>query len=228
MMLVTVSFIIFCLGLVFKSRSARRIVRPLRNNTGQTLVHHAMWYTSNETLFTPLLIFQEQGNMETMNRREPDDYRSSINTRFAMIHFLETRLHGRLKLERGAVWFLKKEPWHWMIHFPKTCLHGIRNPSRTWSLRLHKPSALFPQCSPPCCSCTFVLCSDAASIIVCRACAPTLLLPWLCHDRSAPDGVGHGHRWPHRWIVIWPMDDLASLRATCSFMHRVCGTIKVA
>ena len=44
-----------------------------------------------------------------------------------MIHFPETCLHGHLELERGAVWFLKKEPSHWMIHFPETCLHGTQS-----------------------------------------------------------------------------------------------------
>jgi len=42
----------------------------------------------------------------------------------ATIQFLETRLHGRLELERGGVWFLEKEPSHWMIHFLETRLHG--------------------------------------------------------------------------------------------------------
>jgi hypothetical protein len=28
----------------------------------------------------------------------------------AMIHFSETRLHGHLELEQGAIWFLEKEP----------------------------------------------------------------------------------------------------------------------
>ena len=37
MMLVTVSFTIISLVPIFKSRSAHRIVRPLRNNTGRTL-----------------------------------------------------------------------------------------------------------------------------------------------------------------------------------------------
>ena len=100
MMLVTVSFTILSLGPIFKSGSGRRIVQPLRNNTGQTLVHQASWHTTNGTLFSPLLIFLEQGNMEPLNehltnlkhpqssmeplnRREPDDYRSSVNTRFA-------------------------------------------------------------------------------------------------------------------------------------------------
>jgi len=40
------------------------------------------------------------------------------------IQFLETRLHGRLELERGGVWFLEKEPSHWTIHFLETRLHG--------------------------------------------------------------------------------------------------------
>ena len=56
------SFTILSLGPVFKSGSAHRIVWPLRNNTGGTLVHHATWHTSNGTLFT-LLIFEEQGNI---------------------------------------------------------------------------------------------------------------------------------------------------------------------
>jgi hypothetical protein len=42
----------------------------------------------------------------------------------ATIHFPETRLHGCLELKRGAIWFLEKEPMHWMIHFPETHLHG--------------------------------------------------------------------------------------------------------
>ena len=58
-----------------------------------------------------------QSSMEPLNRRELDDYRSSVNTRFATIHFPETRLHGRLELERGTVWFLEKELSHWTIHF---------------------------------------------------------------------------------------------------------------
>jgi hypothetical protein len=41
MMLVTVSFIILILDPIFKSRSVHRIVRPLRNNMGWTLVHLA-------------------------------------------------------------------------------------------------------------------------------------------------------------------------------------------
>jgi hypothetical protein len=61
------SFTILSLRPIFKSRSACRIVQLLRNNTGQTLVHHVMWHTSNGTLFTPLLIFQEQGSMEPLN-----------------------------------------------------------------------------------------------------------------------------------------------------------------
>ena len=67
----------------------------------------------------------------------------------ATIQFLETRLHGRLELERGGVWFLEKEPSHWTIHFLETCLHGIRDPSRMGSLCLHKPLALFAQRSLP-------------------------------------------------------------------------------
>ena len=135
----------FKFGPCFKSGSARKIVRPLRNNMGRTLVHHATWHTSNGTLFTPLLIFQKQGNMEPMNerltnlkhpqssmeplnRREPDDYRSFVNTRFATIHFPETCLHGRLELERGVAWFREKEPSHSTIHFPRTCLHSICYP----------------------------------------------------------------------------------------------------
>jgi hypothetical protein len=135
-MLVTMSFTILSLSPVFKLGSACRIIRPLRNNTGRILVHHATWHTSNRTLFTPLLIFKEWGNMEPLNghlanlkqpqssmepinRREPDDYRSSINIRFATIHFPETRLHGRLELERGTISFLEKEPSHLMIHFPR-------------------------------------------------------------------------------------------------------------
>ena len=137
-----------------------------------------------------------QSSINPLNRIELDDYRSSVNTRFAMIHFLETRLHGCLELERGTVWFLEKEPSHWMIHFPETHLHGICDPSRMQSLRLHKLLALFPQRSPPRCSRAFVLRSDAASTVVHRARAPTLLLPRLCHDGPAPDGVGRGHRWP--------------------------------
>ena len=115
-----------------------------------------------------------------------------------MIHFLETHLHGRLKLERGAVWFLEKEPLHWTIHFPETRLHGVRDPLRTRSLRLHKLPALFPQHSSPRHSRAFVLRSDTASVIIRRVHALTLLLPWLCRDGSAPDGVGRGHRWLHR------------------------------
>ena len=53
-----------------------------------------------------------QSSMEPLNRREPDDYKSSVNTRFAMIHFSETGLYGCLELERGAIWFLDKEPSH--------------------------------------------------------------------------------------------------------------------
>ena len=41
----------------------------------------------------------------------------------AMIQFPDTRLHGRLGLERGDVWFLEKELSHWTIHFPETRLH---------------------------------------------------------------------------------------------------------
>ena len=115
-----------------------------------------------------------------------------------MIHFLETCLHGRLELERGAVWFLEKEPSHWTIHFPKTRLHDIRDPSRMQSLCLHKLSALFPQRSLPRCSCAFVLYSDITSVFVHHAHTLTLLPPWLCRDGLAPDGVGHGHGWPHR------------------------------
>ena len=161
-----------------------------------------------------LLIFQEQGNMEPLNehlanlkhpqssmeplnRREPDDYKSSVNTRFVMIHFPETCLHGHLELEQCAIWFLQKEPSHWTIHFPETRLLDIRNPSRMRSLHLHKPSALFPQCSLPHCSHAFILCSNDASIIIRRTRTPTLLLPWLRHDGSALDRVGCGHRWPH-------------------------------
>ena len=145
-----------------------------------------------------------QLSMEPLHRREPDDYRSSVNTRFATIHFPEARLHGRLELERGAVWFLEKEPSHCTIHFPETRLHDIRDPCRTRSLRLHKPLALFPQHSLPRCSHAFVLRSGAASVVIRRARAPTLLLPWLRHDGSAPDGVGYGHHWPHHGIVICP------------------------
>ena len=134
-----------------------------------------------------------QSSIEPLNRIEPDDYRSSVNTRFAMIHFLETRLHGCLALERGSIWFLKKEPSHWTIHFPETCLHGICDPSRMWSLHQHKPLALFPQPSLPHRNHAFILCSNTASVIVHRACAPILLLPRLCQDGSAPDGVGHIH-----------------------------------
>ena len=135
-----------------------------------------------------------QSSMEPQNTREQNDYRSFVNTRFAMIHFPKTHLHGRLELERGAVWFLEKELSHWTIHFPETRLHGIRDPSRTRSLHLHKPLALFPQRSLPHRSHTFVLCSDTASIVVRRAGALTLLLPRLHHDGLAPDGVGRGHR----------------------------------
>jgi hypothetical protein len=51
----------------------------------------------------------------------------------AMIHFPETRLHGRLELKQGAIWFLEKEPTHWMIHFPKTRLHDTRSLENTES-----------------------------------------------------------------------------------------------
>ena len=139
-----------------------------------------------------------KSSMEPLNRREPDDYRSSVNTRFATIHFPETCLHGRLELERGTVWFLEKEPSHWTIHFPETCLHGIHDPLRMRSLHLHKTSALFPQRFLPRRSHAFVLRSNTASVVIRRAHAPTLLLPRLRHDGSAPDGVGRGHHWPRR------------------------------
>ena len=135
-----------------------------------------------------------QSSINPLNRIELDDYRSSVNTRFVTIYFPESCLHGRLELERGAVWFLEKEPSHWTIHFPETCLHGIHDPSRTRSLLLHKPLALFPQRSLPCHSRALVLCSGVASVVVRHARAPTLLLPPLRHDGSAPDGVTHGHR----------------------------------
>ena len=45
----------------------------------------------------------------------------------ATIQFPDTRLHERLELERGGIWFLEKEPSHWMIHYPKTRLHGTRS-----------------------------------------------------------------------------------------------------
>ena len=61
-----------------------------------------------------------QLSMEHLNRREQGN----------RIHFPKTRLHGRLELERGTVWFLEKESSHWMIHFLETHLHGIRDPSR--------------------------------------------------------------------------------------------------
>ena len=110
------------LGPVFKSRSARRIVRPLRNNMGRTLVHHATWHTSNGTLIT-LLIFQEQGNMEPLNkhlanlkhpqssmeplnRREPNDYRSSINTRSAR---RSTFIYVKLLFNRSTSQRMDKE-----------------------------------------------------------------------------------------------------------------------
>ena len=109
----------------------------------------------------------------------------------AMIHFPKTHLHGRLELERGAVWFLEKEPSHWTIHFLETCLHGICDPSRMWGLRLHKPPALFPQRSLPHHSHAIVLRSNTASVVVHNACALTLLLPRLYRDGSAPDGVVH-------------------------------------
>ena len=139
-----------------------------------------------------------QSSMEPLNRREPDDYRSSVNTRFATIHFPDTRLHERLELERGAIWFLEKEPSHWTIHFLETHLHSIRDPSRIQSLCLHKLSALFPQRSPPRCSRAFVLRSDATSIVFRRTHTLTLLLPRLHRDGTDPDGVGQGHRWPRR------------------------------
>jgi hypothetical protein len=85
-----------------------------------------------------------------------------------------------------------------MIHFLETRLHGIRDPSRMRSLRLHKLLALFPQRSLPHRSYAFVLCSGTASVVVHRARTLTLLLPQLRCDGSAPDGVGHRHRWPHR------------------------------
>ena len=134
-----------------------------------------------------------QSSMEPLNRREPDDYRSSINTRFATIHFPETRLHRHLELERCAVWFLEKEPSHWTIHFIEKRLLDTRDPSRTRSLRLHKLLALFLKRSLPHRSRAFVLCSDATSVVVRYACAPTLLLLRLYRDGLAPDGVGHRH-----------------------------------
>jgi hypothetical protein len=33
----------------------------------------------------------------------------------------------RRELKRGGIWFLEKEPSHWMIHFPETRLHGMRS-----------------------------------------------------------------------------------------------------
>ena len=137
-----------------------------------------------------------QSSMEPLNRREPDDYRSSVNTRFATIHFPETRLHGRLEHERGTVCFLEKEPSHWIIHFPETRLHDIHDASRTRSLYLHKPSALFPQRSPPRHSRAFILRSDVASVVIHHVRALTLLLPSVHCDGSAPNGVGRGHLWP--------------------------------
>jgi hypothetical protein len=73
----------------------------------------------------------------------------------------------------------------------------VQDPLRTRSLRLHKPSALFPQRSLPRRSRAFVLRSDAISVVVHHVHALTLLLPRLRHDGSAPNGVGHGYRWPH-------------------------------
>ena len=130
-----------------------------------------------------------QSSMEHLNRREQENkicYDSLFQDTFTRTPRTRAR---RCLVPRERIIALT-------IHFPKTCLHGIRNPSRMRSLHLHKPSALFPQRFMPCRSHAFVLRSDAASTVVHRARAPTLLLPRLCHDGPAPDGVGRGHRWP--------------------------------
>ena len=131
--------------------------------------------------------------MSTSQTRSPKTEENK-GTRFAMIHFLGTRLHEHVELKRGAVWFLEKEPSHWTIHFHKTHLHGMRSFKNAESLPT-KLLALFLQCSLPHRSHAFILCSDTTSVIVHRVRAPTLFLPPLCHDGSDPDGVGHGHRW---------------------------------
>jgi hypothetical protein len=77
-------------------------------------------------------------------------------------------------------------------------IYMVRDPSRMQSLHLNKPLTLFPQCSLPRRSRAFVLHSNTASVIVRHAHTLTLLLPWLHHDGSAPDRVGHRHRWPCR------------------------------
>ena len=132
-----------------------------------------------------------------------------------MIHFPETHLHGRLELERGAVWFLEKELSHWMIHFPETRLHGIRDPSRMRSLCLQNCWPYFssvlclivvtPSYSAP---------TPQLSSFIVRALQLCFILGYIVMDQLpmelAMDIAGHITEQSYA-----PMDNLASLRATC-------------
>jgi hypothetical protein len=61
----------------------------------------------------------------------------------ATIHFLETRLHGRLELEEAPFGSLRKNRRIGRFTSP-THVYMVCDPSRTRSLCLHKPPAQFP------------------------------------------------------------------------------------